>query len=55
MKDQYCEKCGMEHPMQIMIVLPLKDKYSVEYRCRITAHTIIKIEIENPLNKRPSK
>lgn len=55
MKNMFCQKCGMEHLMQIMIVLPLNNRFSVEYRCRQTGHSMIKIEDENPLNKKPSK
>lgn len=54
MKNKFCEKCGISHPLQIMSVTTFKGRYIVEYRCRLTAYTIIKTEKDNPFNKKPS-
>lgn len=54
MKEVYCIKCQMKHPMQVVTVVKLKSSFIVEYRCRLTAFHTIKREDENPLYKKPS-
>lgn len=54
MKNKFCLKCGIVHPLQIMNVTSLNGKFVVEYRCRLTAYSFIKTEKDNPFNKKPS-